>query len=475
MRHSLRYQIMIPMLGLMLTALLGVSVLNASLAASRAKRQIEAQLGEITRTLDQSNFPLTDTVLRQMRGLSGAEFVLTDGSGDVLASSTDRGDLDRLPRDRSAAAPTAAALGRRITLGGIDYFHTRRQLGRHDGGTSSAAVLHILYPETGYRAAWTDAVYPPLAIGLAALVLAVLSAVAVASRVSRPMTRLQTQVERIAQGDFDPMPLPERRDELRDLAQAINQMATMLRQYEREVRQTERLRTLAQLGGGIAHQMRNAATGCRMAIDILAAERALPEDCESLSVARRQLELMERYLRRFLAVGKPREATRHRPVDLAALIEELLPLMRPAARHAGVDLQWDRPATPVTVLGEREGLEQLIINLLLNGIEAASQGEAESDIPIRVHVAVQVKDTDWVELVVRDSGPGPCDAVTEELFDAFVTAKADGVGLGLWVARQVVEQHGGRILWDHEPGATCFRVELPLSKTETRCVELAGR
>jgi signal transduction histidine kinase len=271
------------------------------------------------------------------------------------------------------------------------------------------------------------------------------------------------------------MPLPERRDELRDLAQAINQMATMLGEYEREVRQTERLRTLAQLGGGIAHQMRNAATGCRMAIDILAVERSLPEDCESLSVARRQLELMEKYLQRFLAVGKPPKGEAHRPVDLAALVDELLPLVRPAARHADVDLQWERPTALISILGDREGLEQLLVNLLLNGIEAASQSGAESAAKRLVRVLMRVKDADQVELVVQDSGPGPCDGVKEELFDPFVTAKANGVGLGLSVARQVVEQHGGRISWDHERGATCFRVELPLLKMEACSVELADR
>lgn len=473
MRRPLRYQIMLPMLGLMLTALIGVSAFNAYLAASRAKQQIEQQLNEITRTLDQSNFPLTDAVLRQMRGLSGAEFVLVTDSGEVSASSTDRSVLDRLPRELAATRQSDVGLRQRILLGGITYFHTAKQLGRHGSNTSSG-VLHILYPEVGFRAAWTDAVYPPLAIGLAAVVLVIFSAMAIASRLSHPMTRLQSQVERIAQGDFEPMPLPERRDEIRDLAQAINQMATMLGKYEREVRHTERLRTLAQLGGGIAHQMRNAATGCRMALDILAAECSLPGDCESLVVARRQLELMERYLQRFLAVGKPATgASRHR-VDLGQLVQELLPLVRPAAQHVGVELQWHCPADPVTIIGDSEGLEQLIINLLLNAIEAASQSGTAQGTKRLVRVLVRSKGTDWVELLVHDSGHGPCDAVKEELFEPFVTAKADGVGLGLSVGRQVVEQHGGQISWDHEPGVTCFRVELPHSNTESCCVEFAG-
>jgi signal transduction histidine kinase len=470
MRPTLRYQIMIPMLGLMLTALVGVSVLNAYLAAGRAKLQIERQLREITQTLDQSSFPLTDAVLRQMRGLSGAEFVLVTDSGRVAASSADEA-VDRLPQNRSPEPDIF--LHQRIQLGGTTYFHTAKRLARRNVNEPSG-VLHILYPESGYRQARTDAVYPPLTIGLAATVLVVLLAIAVAARVSHPMTRLQAQVMRIAQGDFEPMPLPKRDDEIRDFAEAINQMAIKLDQYEREVRQTERLRTLAQLGGGIAHQLRNAATGCRMAIDILAGEQALPDDCESLTVARRQLELMERYLRRFLAIGKPPAQTDFRRIDLSGLVEELLPLVSPAACHAGVELQWHRPNVPTAVLGDSDELEQLVINLLLNAIEAASSRASPGQGRV-VRVWLREKDPERLELVVQDSGPGPSDDVKQTLFDPFVTAKIDGVGLGLSIAQQVARQHGGQITWDHEPGATCFRVELPQISTEKQCVELAGR
>ncbi|MBM3998821.1 MAG: HAMP domain-containing histidine kinase [Planctomycetes bacterium] len=471
MRRPLRFQIMIPMLGLMVTALAGVSILNAYLGAGRAKRQIEEQLRGITQTLERSNFPLTDSVLRQMRGLSGAEFVLVTNAGTVVASSTKSPTTDPLPENPTADSDVV--LHRRITLGGTTYFHTAKRLARNDVHQSSG-ILHILYPETGYRQAWIDAVYPPLVIGLAAVVFVALSAVLVAARASRPMTRLQTQVSRIAEGDFEPMPLPDRRDEIRDLAVAINQMATMLGQYEREVRETERLRTLAQLGGGIAHQMRNAATGCRMAVDILAGEQSLSDDCESLAVARRQLELMERYLRRFLAIGKPPREVDLRPVDLGALVEEILPLVRPAARHAGVDLRWHRPESPSAVSGDAEGLEQVVINLVLNAIEAASS-QATPDESRVVRVCLQSDGGDRVVLLVEDTGPGPRDDVRETLFDPFVSAKADGVGLGLSVAQQVTQQHGGRITWSHEPGATRFRVELPQMETEKHCVELAGR
>ena len=113
-----------------------------------------------------------------------------------------------------------------------------------------------------------QAVWPPLAIGGGAILLVAAAAYWVAQRVTQPVQQLRTQVQRIAEGDFSPSPVPRRDDEIRDLAAAVNQMAEKLARYEEETRQSERLQTLGTLGGGIAHQIRNAATGCRIALDL---------------------------------------------------------------------------------------------------------------------------------------------------------------------------------------------------------------
>ena len=457
MRQPFYYQLLLPMLGLMGTILIGVSGLNAYLGARRVQGQIEMQLREITLTLERSSFPLTDAVLIQLRGLSGAEFVLTGESGRVVAASTDRAIAAQL--SVYATSSFAPAPQQRIPWNGATYFYRPSRLTRRMSG-DSAAMLHVLYPETAYRQAWSEAVYPPVTIGLVAALLVVFSTSVLAGRISRPITQLRQQVIRIAAGDFSPLPLPPRPDEVRDLAESINQMTSMLEQYQVEVRQTERLRTLAQIGGGLAHQMRNAATGCRMAIDFLAGELGLSDNQESLSVARRQLDLMERYLRRFLALGTTSRKLQLRPILLADLVEGLLPLVRPAAQHVGVEIQWQRPSTALSLNGDTEELEQMIINLLLNGIEAAAS-HAPTAAGCMVRVAIRETDSDWLALSVEDSGPGPSLELGQRLFEPFVTTKADGIGLGLAVAKQVVELHGGRIQWQRKPGRTCFQVELP--------------
>jgi signal transduction histidine kinase len=117
----------------------------------------------------------------------------------------------------------------------------------------------------------------------------------------------------------------------------------------------------------------------------------------------------------------------------------------------------------------------MAINLMLNAIEAAAASSAVTGVPGRVVIELSEELEGKVLLSVADSGPGPAESVREDLFEPFVTEKADGVGLGLSVAHDVAEQHGGAIHWHRERGMTYFTVELPLEEQEAHRVEAVGR
>ena len=199
------------------------------------------------------------------------------------------------------------------------------------------------------------------------------------------------------------MPVVRHNDELRDLAESINRMASQLADYEAEVRRSERLKTLGQLGASMAHQLRNAATGGRMAIELH--RRECPQEAadESLEVALRQLRLMESYLRQFLSIEPSAPAVR-RPVDAAQLVEEVLGLVRPSYLHAGVELAFTPPAERLVLEGDAEALRQLVTNLVLNALDAALTGET---VPPRVLVDVLRSADGHGLLRVRRYGPRP--------------------------------------------------------------------
>lgn len=249
-----------------------------------------------------------------------------------------------------------------------------------------------------------------------------------------------------------------RDDEIRDLAVSINRMVEKLSRYETEVRRNEQLRTLGRLGAGMAHQLRNSATGARMAIELHQRECANGDDADSLQVAMRQLRLMESYIQRFLTLGRSRPVP-HERVALETIVEEVLELVRPNCVHAKIQLTVHRPEESVEVLGEAEALRQVLVNLILNAIEAASR---ESNGLPRVIVELQKRDMARAVLQVKDSGPGPAESVRDQLFQPFVSEKPEGAGLGLFVAHRIVEAHGGSLAWQRDDSMTCFTVDIPL-------------
>jgi signal transduction histidine kinase len=458
-RWSLRNQILLPMAGLMLVTLLGVSALNVYLAVQRTRSQIESQLRDVTQTIVEAAYPLTDNVLRQMHGLSGAELVVVGEAGQRLAGSA-TWDVSELPPGDSIDSWTELKLGEPVGVAGQRYFHSVLNLARNNQATGGRH-LHVFYPESRYSEAVWDAVLPPIVVGTIALVMIMVLAHWFASRLTRPIGQLQRQVKRISQGEFVPMTLPERNDELRDLSLAVNRMSELLANYEDEVRRSEQLRTLGILRGGIAHQMRNAVTGCRMALDLhgraMRAQSSMTaEDAESLDVALRQLSLIEQQLQKFLSEQQAPLVTAE--VNLAEFVSGVLPLISPAAIHLGVELCWEPPEQSFLVKADVTALEQLTGNLLLNALDATASAVGQK----RVRIELSQVGERSVALTVLDNGQGPSQQISGKLFEPLVTDKRGGTGLGLSVVREVAQQHGGNVSWQRVEGWTCFRVELPL-------------
>jgi len=463
-RFPLRYQILLPFALVLAAAIIAVSVTSAVLAARRAEAQIEQQLQSIAATLADSNFPLTEPVLRQMHGLSPANFVFTDREGRTVAN----GPLQLPPR--SSAAPAdhwrQLHLGPSVTIGDEHFFEMVLSLPAR--GIRSEGRLFILYPQRSWEVARDEAAWPPLAIGAIALAATALASIVIAKRLTRPILELRSQVNRIAEADYSPMPLPDRRDELRDLAAAVNQMAEQLDESQRAIRRSERLALMGQLAGGLAHHLRNNVTGALMAVQLHA--RECDADSESLEVALRQLALTEENLKQFLA-------SPHRNGDTAPplnrvicaagdIVREVATLVGPSLRHRRIELSTiDQTEGDDELNADPSQLRQLLINLVLNAADAAGPGgKVRIEVDCAMHTAVDSPGSDVCDkliLRVLDNGPGPPAQILPRLFEPFATSKPEGVGLGLAVAQQIAASHGGQIVFQRSDGETCFDVHLP--------------
>jgi signal transduction histidine kinase len=464
------------MLSVVLLAIVLASGTSAYLDVREANGRQEKELARVVAALGDPTYGLSESVLATIRGLSGAEFVVFAADGQLkahtLALKPEEVDLlRRLP----AEVPVAEAeAGQASTSGGATprpqrspkqvvvplaartYLATCMLLTRR-GTASPPGRAVVLYGEGQWWAGARQAAYPTLITGaLAALAVLAITTV-LARRFVRPIQELGRQTAAIAQGQFQPVGVAARDDEIRDLALSINRMTETLGQYEQSVRRSERLRTLGQLGAGMAHQLRNSATGAWMAVDLHQRECPAGAESRSLEMAIRQLRLMESYLQRFLTLGRPAAGVRQR-VDLEPLVRDVLGLVGPVCSHAKIDLGFEPAAEPLAVLGDAEALRQVLVNLILNAVEAAGRPGGGAG---KVRVALSRCGRE-ARLAVKDSGPGPAPAVRDRLFEPFVSEKPEGTGLGLFVAREVAEAHQGTLGWQQTDGMTCFTLQLPL-------------
>ena len=462
MRWSLRNQLLIPFGVIVLLAVGSVSTLTSVLAARSSTRQALSQLRTVTETLSQAPFPLSEPVLQKMHGLSGAHFVAFGWDGRLFAASLPLNEVTQIPEDlpRDAATTGWDHLGDQapLLLGESRYLVAAVE----PAANPSVRRLLVLFPEQSWSKLRRDAALPPLVVGLVAGLLTAGVAVWLSQRFGKRIEGLQEQVAGIASGNFRQIPVDRRRDELDELITSVNQMSAQLAGMRETIRQSERSRLLTQLAGGLAHHLRNAATGARMALQLHerrcrqpAASGSSGED-RSLSVALRQLSLMETHLKGVLALGRLEPRPRQ-PHDIAALLADIVLLVQPACEHAGGSLEttgFEEAVRhgPVHVPSDVASVRAAVLNLLLNAIEAAGGGVVELEL---VAAAGQVA------VEVRDNGPGPPADLAESLLEPFVTSKPEGVGLGLALARQVAEDHGGGLIWRREENRTCFKFSLP--------------
>jgi signal transduction histidine kinase len=452
MRLSLRYRLLLP-LALLLVADIVATAWAAAAAARATERRLAGQLWAVVRTLTEPRpFPLTERVLEQMKGLSGAEFVFAHPNRPPISTLPDPNT--RPPADVPVAVPAAEGedhrLGPPVVVGGTEYRCLRLPL--RDPHPSAGGDLYILYPESLRRTAVQDAVRPTLVLGVVGGLLAVGLALALGGGLVRRVRELEQRTRLIAAGDFRPMPLPALDDEVTDLCRSVNDMACRLAGFQEAMQRDERLRVLGQFSGGLAHQMRNAAAGAKLAVELFLAENP-SADPEPLQVALRQLARIEANLRQFLDLGKP-PAGAKAPCDLGKLIDQSVSLLRPQCQHAGIALAWEPPAERITVTGDPAQLTHLFGNVIGNAVEAAGPGGS-------VCVAATQRGARAVFVEVTDTGPGPPPEIAAKLFEPFVTGKEEGIGLGLAVAKQAAEAHGGRLSWERRDGTTVFRIELP--------------
>jgi len=240
--------------------------------------------------------------------------------------------------------------------------------------------------------------------------------------------------------------LPEGRD-ITDLKRAL----------DRERQMQSALAALGESTSILAHEIKNPITSINLALRAVAKELG-EDDKEVLEDLVARMQRLEMMMRRTLSFTKPLDLVLSR-VDVLPLLLTPIETLRAEADDLGIDLELDvTPSCPPLLVDE--GLvNELLTNLIRNAMDAVDRDGL-------VRCSARVHDSKEVEMVVEDDGPGVPEHMLETLFRPFTTTKEKGSGLGLALAKKIVEQHGGSIIVDRSSlGGARFSLRLPIAPT----------
>lgn len=251
--------------------------------------------------------------------------------------------------------------------------------------------------------------------------------------------------------------LPGLQQQVQAIAGRIREVVEELHTARRQAMSAERLAAVGELAAGVAHELRNPLTSIKLLIQTVMRQVHHDGARNQLQVAQREIARMETTIRDLLDFAKPPALHRVRH-DLRATVRRALNLVEGRARQQGVAVAQRLPPHPVMVNGDPEQLHQVLVNLLLNGIEAMPSGGT-----LEIAIQSETADGGICRVCVSDQGSGIPQPVLDRIFEPFVTSKESGTGLGLAVSHRIAQEHGGALLAANRPeGGAMFTLELPL-------------
>ena len=247
------------------------------------------------------------------------------------------------------------------------------------------------------------------------------------------------------------------------LGERVRKAAAELEVTQRQLFQAEKLAALGKLSAGIAHEIRNPLTSIKILIYSLADPGASDASREKdLKVIESEIERVNKIIRQFLDFARPRPPSLEKG-DARKLISETLALVGYEIESQGIQVEREDEGDLPPVAMDREQMKQVLLNLILNSLQAMPGGGKLTIQTILSPFRERGEVGEAVEIGVRDTGGGIPAEIQERIFEPFFSTKEEGIGLGLSVAQRIVEEHGGRIRVESAEGkGTIFSIILPL-------------
>ena len=285
------------------------------------------------------------------------------------------------------------------------------------------------------------------------------------------VTELQRKIVRVGEGDLNvTVGFSNRNNEIGDLGRNFNRMVQQLRENREDVERlhraqmsrAERLATLGELAAGLAHEIRNPLAGIAGVVEIVGRDLPVTSPaCAVVEDVRLEIAQINHILTDFLQTARPHLPEVH-PSDLNITVEHAVVLACQHVASTPIRIELQKDPTLPSVEHDSGQIHQLVLNLLLNAVQAIDGAGA-----IQVEISALQGDA---AITVLDTGCGIAPEHLPNIFRPFYTTKGNGTGLGLSMARRTVEDHHGRIEVTSEVGkGTTFVVILPLQQPIALC------
>jgi signal transduction histidine kinase len=242
---------------------------------------------------------------------------------------------------------------------------------------------------------------------------------------------------------------------LRTISERTGAVIARLQQSEREARRAEHLAAVGQMAAGIAHELRNPLMPIKILVQSAADRRPSPGlDGRDLAVLEQEIGRLERSIQMFLDFARPPRIEK-RTFEAREILTQIVQLLEARAERQGVRIERRFPDEPLLIQADVGQVRQVVLNLLLNALDAVPQGGT-------IWLELRKEDENWLSLSVADSGSGLPAELGAQIFEPFVSTKETGLGLGLSICKRIVEAHEGEIQAANRPeGGAVFTVRLP--------------
>jgi signal transduction histidine kinase len=292
------------------------------------------------------------------------------------------------------------------------------------------------------------------------LLLGLFLIVLVSRKIVRPLTVIEKTTQRIAEGDFKPLPVVQTRDETQSVVEAFNKMISELEKRQDQLVQAQKLSSLGILTSGIAHQLNNPLNNISTSCQIVQEEISEGNSefiKKLLNNIDQEVDRARDIVKGLLEFSREQEFQQNL-VNLENLVIRTTRLIT-SQLPAGVEIFTEIPEE-LDIYVDAQKLQEVLLNLLLNASQAMPNEVGRITV-----TAAEDKRTKEVEIMIKDSGCGIPDEDLPHIFDPFFSTKevGYGTGLGLSVAHGIIEQHNGTLSVESRVGeGTVFTIRLPL-------------